>query len=186
MNHFDDLPDSRRDQNLRHKLIAILTIAACAVICGVEGSEDFESFGQAKQEWFATFLGLPNGIPSHDTFRRIFMKLKPKAFEQRFLAWVQSAVDLTGGKVVPIDGKTPRGSRCGLTPAIHMVSAWVAENQLVLGQLKTEAHSNEITAIPELLQLLALKGCSVTIDAWTTKLRLLVKLLSSKAIMCSL
>lgn len=165
LEHFADLPDPRRDQNLRHKLIDIITIAVCALICGAEGYEDMEIFGEAKQAWFATFLELPNGIPSHDTFRRVFIKLKPKEFEKRFLAWVRTAVAQTNGRVVSVDGKTSRGSRQGPTPAIHMVSAWACENQLVLGQLKTENHSNEITAIPELLHLLALKGCIVTIDA---------------------
>lgn len=162
---FATMPDPRRDQTKRHKLIDLLTIAVCAVICGAEGWEDIESFGQAKQEWLASFLELPNGIPSHDTFRRVFLRINPKEFEQRFRLWVQSVVELTEGEVIQIDGKTARGSRRGTVPAIHMVSAWAAEARLVLGQLKTDSHSNEITAIPELLQLLALKGCIVTIDA---------------------
>ncbi|MBX7223489.1 MAG: ISAs1 family transposase [Blastocatellia bacterium] len=162
---FETIPDPRRDQTKLHKLIDILTIAVCAVICGAEGWEDIESFGQAKQEWLSTFLELPNGVPSHDTFRRVFLRINPKEFEKRFLLWVQSVVELTEGEVVHLDGKTSRGSRRGETPGIHMVSAWAAEARLVLGQLKTENHSNEITAIPELLQLLALKGCIVTIDA---------------------
>ena len=165
LDHFSDLPDPRVDRTKLHLLIDIVTIALCAVICGAETYEEMETFGESKHEWLATFLELPNGIPSHDTFRRVLMRLNPQEFESRFLTWVSCVADLTQGEIVSIDGKTLRGSRSKSNSTIHMVSAWAAANRLVLGQVKTEDHSNEITAIPELLSVLMLKGCIVTIDA---------------------
>ena len=162
---FATVPDPRKALNRRHKLIDILTIAICTVICGGTGYEDMELYGTSQQEWFQTFLELPAGIPSHDTFRDVFRRLDPKQFEEHFRHWVQGIAEVAGGTVVNLDGKTLRGSRRGVAPGIHMVSAWASQNQLVLGQLKTADHSNEITAIPELLRVLALQGCIVTIDA---------------------
>jgi predicted transposase YbfD/YdcC len=161
------LTDPRVDRTKLHQLLDILVIAMCATICGAEGWEDFSEFGKAKQEWFTTFLELPNGIPSPDTFRRVLVRLDPQEFEACFIGWVQAVNKIASGQIVALDGKQVRGSHngaAGLGP-IHMVSAWACENRLVLGQVKVTEKSNEITAIPELLRALALTGCIVTIDA---------------------
>ncbi len=165
--HFASIEDPRIERSKRHKLIDILVIAICAVICGAEDWVAIERFGQAKLEWFQTFLELPDGIPSHDTFGRVFGLLNPEQFQHSFLSWVQSLAELSLGQIIAIDGKLLRHSfDRGLgKAAIHMVSAWASVNRLVLGQLKVDDKSNEITAIPELLKLLVLKGCIVTIDA---------------------
>ena len=165
--HFATLTDPRIDHTKRHHLLDILTIALCAILCGADEWVAMEQFGNAKREWFDTFLILPNGIPSHDTFGRVFAALDPDQFHACFLAWVQSTVTLTEGAVIACDGKTVRRSHdrgAGKT-AIHMVSAWASANRLVLGQVAVAEKSNEITAIPALLDLLMLKGCIVTIDA---------------------
>lgn len=153
-----------RESNKRHKLIDIMTIALCAVICGADSWEDIEEFGHTKKEWFEQFLELPHGIPAHDTFARVFSSIDPKEFQQAFLGWVEAVRTVTK-EIVAIDGKTLRGSRRRDSSPIHMVSAWAYQNRMVLGQVKTREKSNEITAIPELLQVLALEGCVVTIDA---------------------
>ena len=167
---FDSLAqinDPRVDRSKRHLLLDILVIAVCATICGAENWEEIEEFGRAKEQWFRQFLELPNGIPSHDTFRRVFLRIKPSEFRQSFLDWVQSVTKLTKGELVNIDGKQLRGTRPRHTgkEGLRMVSAWAAENRLVLGQVRTQEKSNEITAIPELLRMLELSGCIVTIDA---------------------
>jgi len=166
--HFSSLPDPRRETaNQRHKFIDILVIAICGIICGAEGGTAIEKFGKAKEEWLRSFLELPNGIPSHDTFTDVFAKLSPRKFEACFISWVESISELFDGEIVAVDGKTLRRShdKSYGKKAIHMVSAWATENSLVLGQIKTDDKSNEITAIPELLKSLKLKGCLVTIDA---------------------
>lgn len=164
---FGSLPDPRMDRTRRHKLIDILTIALCGAICGADTWVDIELFGQAKEEWFKTFLELPNGIPSHDTFGEVFARLDPEAFQQRFVQWVQAIAGVTAGQVVAIDGKTVRRShdRTLGKAAIHMVNVWSAANGLSLGQRKVDDKSNEITAIPLLVRVLDLAGCVVTIDA---------------------
>ena len=165
--HFQRVDDPRVDRTKRHLLIDILVIAICAVLCGADDWVAVAAFGRAKQAWFPTFLRLPNGIPSHDTFGRVFARLDPQQFQQAFVAWIQAVSDLTQGQVVAIDGKKLRRShdqRLG-KHAIVMVSAWATANRLVLGQVKTDDKSNEITAIPELLRVLALDGCIVTVDA---------------------
>jgi predicted transposase YbfD/YdcC len=165
--HFAGVADPRVERTKRHLLIDILVMAICAVICGADDWVGVAAFGRAKQAWFKTFLGLPHGIPSHDTFGRVFARLDPEQFQQAFMAWIQAVNDLTHGQVVAIDGKKLRRShdhRLG-KHAIVMVSAWATANRLVLGQVKTDDKSNEITAIPELLQVLALDGCIVTLDA---------------------
>ncbi len=153
-----------RGSNKRHKLIDIITIALCAVICGADSWEDIEEFGETKKEWFERFLELPHGIPAHDTFARVFSSIDPKEFQQAFFKWVEAIRTVTKG-IVAIDGKTLRRSRQKDRSPLHMVSAWAYESRMILGQVKTKEKSNEITAIPELLQVLELEGCIVTIDA---------------------
>jgi predicted transposase YbfD/YdcC len=154
-----------RDSNKRHQLLDIITIALCAVICGADTWEEIVEFGYAKINWFETFLELPHGIPSPDTFSRVFASIDPTEFREAFLRWIEAIKTIAKGQIIAIDGKTVRHSFDKDTPPIHMVSAWVLENRMVLGQIKTEEKSNEITAIPELLKALELEGCIVTIDA---------------------
>jgi predicted transposase YbfD/YdcC len=167
IDHFSSLTDPRIALKTSHKLIDIVVITLCAVLAGADEWTEIAEFGRIKQEWFKTFLELPSGIPSHDTFGRVFSKIRPEEFEKCFLDWVHAAFQNIAPQVVAIDGKTLRHSydRSSNKAAIHMVSAWATENRLVLGQIKTEEKSNEITAIPELLKVLELKGCIVTIDA---------------------
>ena len=165
--HFRDLDDPRVNYLVEHRLLDIIGLTICAVICGADSWVDIELYGNAKEEWLRSFLDLPNGIPSHDTIARLFAALDPEQLQTCFLDWVRSVAQLSAGEIVAIDGKTLRhsydtGSGKG---AIHMVSAWASQNRLVLGQVKVDAKSNEITAIPELLKVLALHGCIVTIDA---------------------
>jgi predicted transposase YbfD/YdcC len=165
--HFAQMSDPRIDRTKRHNLIDILTIGICAVICGADSWVAIELYGCTKYEWLKTFLELPNGIPSHDTFARVFAQLNPQQFQSCFLNWIKSIQKITDGEVVAIDGKTLCGSydRNSDQTAIQMVSAWATTNKLVLGQVKVDSKSNEITAIPELLKVLELSGCIVTIDA---------------------
>lgn len=166
--HFSILPDPRvHVKKNEHKLIDIIVIAVCAVISAADNWTEIEEYGNAKKDWFATFLELPNGIPSHDTFNRVFSLINPDEFQRCFLGWIQAAANITKGQVIAFDGKTLRRSydKKSNKAAIHMVSAWASKSRLVLGQIKTEEKSNEITAIPELLDLLEIEGCIVTIDA---------------------
>jgi predicted transposase YbfD/YdcC len=167
VDHLAEIEDPRIERSKRHKLVDILTIAILAVICGADSWSAMESFGQAKEKWLKRILALPNGIPSHDTFARVFARLNPEQFQQCFVGWVQSLVRLSGGQVIAIDGKTLRQSydSANAKAAIHVVSAWATQNRLVLGQCKVEDKSNEITAIPQLLRVLEVSGCVVTIDA---------------------
>jgi predicted transposase YbfD/YdcC len=165
--HFASVDDPRIERTKRHELMDILVIAICAVICGADYWTDVEAFGLAKQEWLATFLELPNGIPSHDTFGRVFARIDPEQFQASFVRWVEEVSQVLEGEVVAIDGKTLRRShdRQRGKGAIHLVSAWAARNRLVLGQCQVDEKSNEITAIPHLLEVLDVAGCIVTIDA---------------------
>jgi predicted transposase YbfD/YdcC len=166
--HFRDLEDPRIDRAKKHYLLDILVIALCTLLTGGEGFQDMELFGKSKLPWLQTFLALPHGIPSHDTFGRVFARLNPQRFQECFLSWTQAVAQLTEGTLVSLDGKTVRASfdRATASSPLHMLSAWCSQNSgLVVGQLKTDSKSNEITAIPELLQLLLIKGCIVTIDA---------------------
>ena len=164
--HFSNITDPRKE-NRRHKLIDILTIAICGVICNADSYEHIAEFGKAKYQWLKRFLELPHGIPSADTFERVFARIDPDEFKNAFMNWVAAIADLTKGEIVSIDGKTLRRShdRSNGKSAIHMVSAWACSNGIVLGQRKTDEKSNEITAIPQLLKLLEIEGCIVTIDA---------------------
>jgi predicted transposase YbfD/YdcC len=165
--HFRKLPDPRVRRTRRHALVDILVITLCAAICGADDWVAIARFGRAKRKWFRGFLTLRHGIPSHDTFGRVFAALDPDAFRTAFLAWVRTVADALPGEVIAVDGKTLRRTfdAAGAKAAIHMVSAWAAAQGLCLGQIKTEAKSNEITAIPKLLEVLALAGRVVTIDA---------------------
>jgi predicted transposase YbfD/YdcC len=165
--HFAQRSDPRIDRTKLHKLIDILTIAICAVICGADSWVAIELYGCTKYEWLKTFLELPNGIPSHDTFARVFAQLNPQQFQECFLNWIKTVQKITASEVVAIDGKTLCGShdKSIEQSAIQMVSAWATTNKLVLGQVKVDSKSNEITAIPELIKVLELNGCIVTIDA---------------------
>ena len=169
--HFASVQDPRIERTKDHLLIDILTIAILAVICGADGWVGIATYGKAKQTWLKTFLALPNGIPSHDTFARVFALLEPEQLQTAFLSWVRSVSRLTAGEVIAIDGKTARRSydKGKGKGAIHMVSAWASQNRLVLGQRKVDDKSNEITAIPELLKVLDIQGCIVTIDAMGTQ-----------------
>lgn len=164
---FAELEDPRMNRTKWHSLDDILTLAICGVICGADGWAQIEQFAYCKEKWFRTFLALPNGIPSHDTFGRVFAKLEPGAFEQCFMKWINGLSQASEGRLIAIDGKAIRRSLDSANgkAAIHMVSAWCDANQMILGQLATDAKSNEITAIPELLKLLDLQGAVVTIDA---------------------
>jgi predicted transposase YbfD/YdcC len=165
--HFADLQDPRIDRTRLHELLDILVIAICGVICGAEGWDDIAKYGRAKHDWLKTFLSLPNGIPSHDTFRRVFCLLDPGAFHECFQRWIDALSDGLPLKRVAIDGKTVRRSfdRATGKAALHLVSAWATEQHLVLGQVAVEDKSNEITAIPKLLELLDVSGAMVSIDA---------------------
>jgi len=164
---FAEVKDPRMNRTKKHSLPDILAIAICAIICGANGWTQVSLFGRSKIKWFKTFLALPNGIPSHDTFGRVFAALAPQAFEACFMKWVADLATASSGRLVAIDGKTLRRSldTANGKAAIHMVSAWCQENHMVLGQWATDAKSNEITAIPKLLKLLDLSGAVVTIDA---------------------
>ena len=167
LRHFEGVEDPRDNRGKEHKLLDIIVIAICAVISGGENWEDIALFGASKQEWLGTFLQLPKGIPCDDTFARVFARLNPQQMQNSFISWVKSVSQVLKGEVVAIDGKTLRHSydRGADKGAIHMVSAWASANRLILGQCKVDEKSNEITAIPELLKLLEIKGCIVTIDA---------------------
>ena len=164
--HVSLIEDTRVTGRCDHLLVDIIIIAITSILCGADDWNSIERFGKIKEEWFSTFLKLPNGIPSHDTFRRVFAQLAPSEFQECFVGWVRGVAGTIKG-VIAIDGKAVRRSHDrGIgKKAIHMVSAWAAENNLVLGQVKTDEKSNEITAIPELLKLLDINGCIITIDA---------------------
>ena len=176
VSHFKDLPDPRIERAKKHRLIDIIVIALGSIMVGGDGFQDMELFGISKQAWLEQILDLPNGIPSHDTFGRVLARLNPKRFHQCFLSWTQAVSEFTQGAMVSLDGKTVKASfdRATELSPVHVVSAWCSQNGgLVMGQLRacpgldpgTHSKSNEITAIPELLELLAIKGCIVTIDA---------------------
>jgi len=165
--HFAEVQDPRMDRTRRHKLVDILFIAVAAVIAGADGFVEIEVYGERKHEWLKRFLELPNGIPSHDTFGRVFAAIDGQQLKECFLQWIGTIAKTVGGEVIAVDGKTARRSfdRTNGTSAIHVVSAWASENRIVLGQVKVDGKSNEITAIPQLLSVLEIQNCIITIDA---------------------
>lgn len=164
--YFGELPDPRKGQNVQHPLLSIVSIAICAVICGADNWVDVEMFGQAKQAWLETFLALPHGIPSHDTFGRVFRWINPEAFETCFSEWTQALCSLTAGEVIALDGKQLRRSKDGVLgrEGIRLVSAWASENGLMLTQAPVEAGHNEIPTLLKLLSVLDVSETIVTID----------------------
>ena len=168
---FSDVPDPRINRTKRHELVDILVIAVLGIICGADTWVDIEVFGRAKEPWLSRFLRLENGIPSHDTFGRVFARLDPDALSQRFLLWLRHIAGLIEPQHIAIDGKTVNGAKSGgqRRSKIHLVNAWACKSRLVLGQVLTEQKTNEITAVPELLRLLDLNGCVVTLDALGTQ-----------------
>ena len=165
--HFAQLEDPRVERTKLHRLSDIVVIALCAVLAGATSWDDIALFGETKRTWFATFLALAHGIPSHDTFNRVFASLDPAQFEQVFTSWVRQVLGELPPQVIALDGKTVRGSRDAFagTPALHLVSAWASSSRLVLAQIAVRDKSNEITALPEVLARLDITGCVVTIDA---------------------
>jgi predicted transposase YbfD/YdcC len=183
LKHFSGLEDPRIERSKQHLLDDIVAIAILAVIAGADSWVAIETYAQAKQEWLRQFLALPNGIPSHDTIARVFARLDSQAFEQCFLNWIQSMTQAMGAQVIPIDGKKVRQSfdRSAGSKAIHVVSAWACEHRLVLGQVKVDDKSNEITAIPKLLDMLELAGCIITIDAMGCQKEIATQIIAKKA-----
>jgi predicted transposase YbfD/YdcC len=163
--HFATIPDPRMERTREHRLVDVLVIAVCTLLCGGESFYDMEDFGHAKRQWFETFLDLPNGIPSHDTFNRVFATLDPDAFLNCFVQWTQALRQTIHQEIVAIDGKALRRAYHQKEHIKYVVSAWAEANNLVLGQVKVDEKSNEITALPELLRVLELSGCIVTLDA---------------------
>lgn len=178
---FEELDDKRRlSGNKQHELLDIITISICGVICGAESWEEIEQYGKIKQVWLSTFLPLPNGIPSHDTLNRVISSLSPTEFESCFSRWVSSLIEATGD-IISIDGKTICGAKVNGKSPIHMVSAWASHNNLVLGQVKVNEKSNEITAIPELIANLAVTGSIITIDAMGCQKKIAKTIVDQKA-----
>ena len=182
LSYFSGMKDPRIERTKRHLFDDIVFIAIASVLSGGDSWNDMEEYGVIKREWLSSFLELPNGIPSHDTFNRFFSALDADVFETCFLSWVKSIHQRTHGEVVSIDGKTMRGSRNqGCKTATHIVSAWADRNELILGQIKVEEKSNEITAIPKLLDALLLEGCVITIDAMGCQKNIARKIVSKNA-----
>lgn len=181
--YFQSIPDPRMDRTKLHLLEDIIGLAVIAVICGAESWESIAEFGRMKETFLRTILSLPNGIASHDTIERVFKRIRPEKFEECFIAWTNSLFKKIGGEIISIDGKTLRGSQDKKNgkSAIHMVSAWANTNRLVLGQIKTEEKSNEITAIPKLLEILDIAGSIITIDAMGCQKEIVKKIQSQNA-----
>ena len=183
--HFADLTDPRR-REVTHPLINIVTIALCAVICGADDFVSIAAYGREKKHWLARFLDLSAGIPSHDCFNRVLGALRPAEFEKCLLSWTTALHEITAGQIVSLDGKTLRRSfdTASGKAALHMVSAWAAANQISLGQVVVDGKSNEITAIPKLLQILELSGCLVTIDAMGCQIEIAQQIVAGGADYC--
>jgi len=183
--HFADLTDPRRREGT-YPLVNIVVMAVCAVICGADDFVAIARFARSKKEWLGTFLDLSSGIPSHDRFNQILAGIKPEEFEKCLLSWIVALHGYSAGQLVCIDGKTLRRSfdKGSGKAAIHMVNAWAAENHLGLGQLVTDAKSNEITAIPKLLEMLEISGCLVTIDAMGCQTKIAESIIAAGAEYC--
>lgn len=182
ISYLSGMKDPRIDRTKQHLLVDIVFIAIASVLSGAESWNEIEQYGKIKKAWLESFLELPNGIPSHDTFNRFFSALDTDEFERCFLNWVKSICVETEGEIISIDGKTIRGSRKqGCKSATHIVSAWADSNELILGQIKVDEKSNEITAIPKLLDALLLEGCVVTIDAMGCQKAIIKKIIKKKA-----
>ena len=181
--HFEQITDPRQSWKTNYNLLEVVVMTICAVVSGFEYWEDIVDFCKVKEEWFKERLGLvlENGVASHDTFQRIFQLIDPMELEASFISWVRSVARLTNGEIVSIDGKTICGSRDTKARAVHMVSAWANANQLVLGQVRTNEKSNEITAIPTLIEMLELKGCVVTIDAMGCQKEIAERIIEAEA-----
>jgi predicted transposase YbfD/YdcC len=182
VDYFSDVEDPRSD-NKRHLLLDIIVIAICAAICDANTWTDVELFGNAKEQWFRTFLELPHGIPSHDTFSRVFGLIDAEQFQARFRDWIAAVEERTKGEIIALDGKQLRRShdKAEGKKAIYMVSAWASENSLVLGQRKVDDRSNEITAVPQLLEMLEVAGCIVTTDAMNCQTETAEKVIENDA-----
>src|SRR5512135_3048019 len=180
--HFAELTDPRRREVI-YPLINVVVIAVCAVICGADDFVAIARFGTTKREWLARFLDLETGIPSHDRFNAIFAAIKPAEFEACLLSWITALHEITAGQIIAIDGKTLRRSfdAADSKAAIHMVSAWATANHISLGQVVVDEKSNEITAIPKLLEIIAISGCLVTIDAMGCQTEIAEKIVAAKA-----
>ena len=179
--YFEGITDKRQPWKVKHNLLEIIVMTICAVIAGCEVWEDICDYCQVKEAWFREALGmkLENGIPSHDTIQRIWSMIEPEEFERCFCAWVEAVCQKKDGEIVSIDGKTLRRSGGNDSKPIHMVSAWANEHQLVLGQLAVEEKSNEITAVPQLLDMLDVAGCVVTADAMSCQKEIVKKISES-------
>jgi len=183
LRQFERLVDPRGRQGRDHAFLSIVLIAILATIGGAKGWEDIELYGESHQDWLETFLDLRNGVPHADTYRRVFERIDPEALQQCFLGWVNQVVESTGAQVIPIDGKSVKGSydREKKQSALHLVSAWASEHRLMLAQVKVENKSNEITAIPALLKLLDITGCIITIDAMGTQTAIAQQIVDQQA-----
>ena len=181
--HFSDIKDPRVERQKLHKLQDIMVIAICAILCGADNWVEIARFGKSKQAWFTQLLGLTNGIPSHDTFGKVFAVIDANQFEACFINWMSAVAKTLSGKILAIDGKRLRGSydRLNGKSAIHMVGAFASEMGLLIGQIKTEDKSNEITAIPALLSQLTITGCIVTIDAMGTQTAIAQQIIEQEA-----
>ena len=179
--HFSELEDPRVERTKRYPLEEILLLVICATLSGCNGWTSIKQFGEIKLSWLRQYLPYKDGIPVDDTIARLMRKLDPKLFQGCFMRWMQSVVELTDGDIIAVDGKTARGSRNGSDSPLHLVSAWSAANGVVLGQEKTAQKSNEIKAIPELLNALSIKGCLVTIDAMGCQKEIAKQIVEKKA-----
>jgi predicted transposase YbfD/YdcC len=181
--HFSKIDDPRIDRKKLHNLMEIIFIAICAFICGANSWLGVEEYAITKEKWLKKFINLKNGIPSHVTFWRVFAKLTPKVFEDCFFNWIKQIAKISKGEIIAIDGKTLCGTYDSSDPhtALHMVSAWASKNDLILGQIKTEKKSNEITAIPKLLDMIDIQNATVTIDAMGCQKEIAKKIIQNKA-----
>jgi len=181
LSHFKNLEDHRTERCKKHLLLDIIGISICAVICGADSWNEIEEYGEMKKDWLSSFLELPHGIPSHDTFNRFYSNLDPDKFEKCFNNWVNSISDLIKSQIISVDGKTIKGAKINGNSSIHMVSAWSYENDIVLGQVKVAEKTNEITAIPELLDNIVIDGATITIDAMGTQKKIAKHIIKNNA-----